>query len=323
MKRAAVDHPKLQRLQRRLQLTRFQAMGLLESLWHFTGRYAAQGDIGRWSDEEIASWIEWNDDPEELMETLVVCGWLDRDPTHRLLVHDWSEHADEATKVSLKRAHKLFCVPTVPGTEETVSTSVATVSRPPVPRQSQSQSQSQSHVLDAVPEAEIPADADDASAEASESDLADAEREMAGAKRAESLKAAADAKAAWTEFLLVYPPRCGDQGTKRGREKFLAALKGGVPPGELIDGAQRYRVHCDATQKTGTEYVQQISTWFGREGWKQAWNVGRGADGQTRTIRNGGGGSSGEPLEAKRDRLLRELDEQDSQRRGFFSAYPA
>src|SRR4051812_14365631 len=96
VKRAAVDHPKLQRLQRRLKLPRFQAMGLMEALWHFTGRYAPEGDIGRWADEEIAAWVEWPGEPEDLVETLVVCGWLDRDPKRRLLVHDWPEHADEA-----------------------------------------------------------------------------------------------------------------------------------------------------------------------------------------------------------------------------------
>jgi 5-methylcytosine-specific restriction endonuclease McrA len=98
MKRAAADHPKIQRLQRRLSLTRFQAMGLLEAVWHFTGRYAPEGDIGRWADEEIAAWIEWTDAPEGLVEALVVCGWLDRDTTHRLLVHDWAEHADDPSR---------------------------------------------------------------------------------------------------------------------------------------------------------------------------------------------------------------------------------
>jgi len=138
MKRGAVDHPKLQRLQRRLKLTRFQAMGLMEALWHFVGRYSPEGDIGRWADEEIAAWVEWDGDAEELIDTLVLCGWLDRDPRHRLLVHDWPDHADEATRIALKRAGKTFCVATpapelasqAPA-EDTCRDTVATLSGPP------------------------------------------------------------------------------------------------------------------------------------------------------------------------------------------------
>lgn len=133
MKRAAVDHPKFQRLQRRLSLTRFQAIGLLEALWHFTGRYAQQGDIGRWEDEEIAGWMEWNGDSSELLETLVSCGWLDRHPVYRLVVHDWHEHADEATKIALKRARKVFAVGTETQPVATLSRQKPNMSGPPEP----------------------------------------------------------------------------------------------------------------------------------------------------------------------------------------------
>jgi len=43
----------------------------------------------------------------------VEAGWLDRDETYRLLVHDWNQHADHATKQSLGRLKLAFCVPTV------------------------------------------------------------------------------------------------------------------------------------------------------------------------------------------------------------------
>lgn len=113
MKRSTVDHPKFERLQKVLTLKRWQAMGLLEALWHFTAKFASQGDVGRWSDEEIADWIGWEGSASELIAALVKCRWLDEDATHRLLVHDWHDHADGATKISLKRADKLFLSGTV------------------------------------------------------------------------------------------------------------------------------------------------------------------------------------------------------------------
>ena len=61
MKRGTPDHPKTLRLARLLGIPQAAAVGILEMLWHFTGKYAVQGDIGRFQDGEIAQaagWIE-------------------------------------------------------------------------------------------------------------------------------------------------------------------------------------------------------------------------------------------------------------------------
>ena len=94
MLRRAHTSPKLKRLKRHLGIPQCMAVGVLECLWHMAATEAPRGDIGRWSNEEIAVALEWPGEADELVDALVECRWLDRDPRHRLLVHDWSEHAD-------------------------------------------------------------------------------------------------------------------------------------------------------------------------------------------------------------------------------------
>lgn len=101
MKRAAVDHPKMFRLCGLLKLRRWEAIGILESLWLFTARFAPCGDVGKYPDTEIARGIDWNKDATRLVEALVEAGWLDRCDCHRIVVHDWEHHADQTLKRSL------------------------------------------------------------------------------------------------------------------------------------------------------------------------------------------------------------------------------
>jgi len=103
VKRTGIDHPKLRRLARGLQTPRCTAVGVLECLWHFTARHAIRGDVGRWTDEEIAEAIDWPGDAQGLVEALVACRFLDRHPTHRLVVHDWHDHCDQSTRKTLKK----------------------------------------------------------------------------------------------------------------------------------------------------------------------------------------------------------------------------
>jgi hypothetical protein len=83
---------KFMRLKRRLKLPSFSVVGVLESIWLFTCTNAPLGDLGKFSNEDIAIAIDWADDPDELVAHLIECGWLDTCNVHRLLVHDWEEH---------------------------------------------------------------------------------------------------------------------------------------------------------------------------------------------------------------------------------------
>jgi hypothetical protein len=103
MKRGTPEHPKLVRFAKVLGVRRYVAVGLLEMLWHLTARYTPAGDVGKWSDEEIATALDWDGKPAVLTQALVESGLLERHPAHRLIIHDWAEHADDAVKLLLKR----------------------------------------------------------------------------------------------------------------------------------------------------------------------------------------------------------------------------
>jgi len=103
------EHPKTGMLAAELGIAIYAAVGILECLWHWTARYARRGDVGRWPDEQIARGIGWPAERAgELTAALVKCGWVDVHPEHRLVVHDWHVHADEAVRKALQRAGERF-----------------------------------------------------------------------------------------------------------------------------------------------------------------------------------------------------------------------
>ena len=101
--RAVPDHPKFAELMAVLNLSKFAALGILEAVWHFTGRFTPQGNIGKYSDQAIEMWVGWNGPAGAMIEALVRCRWIDEDPMHRMLIHDWPDHADEHVHTDLAR----------------------------------------------------------------------------------------------------------------------------------------------------------------------------------------------------------------------------
>ena len=102
MKRGTPEHPKMKRLCTLLRKPNYAGVGILESLWHLVARYSPDGAIGRLADHEIAQSLDWRGDPANLIEALVVSGWLHRCDCHRLYVHDWEDHADQTVARVLK-----------------------------------------------------------------------------------------------------------------------------------------------------------------------------------------------------------------------------
>jgi hypothetical protein len=100
MKRGTPEHPKTKMLAKRLGLKKYQAVGLLESLWHFTANFAKRGDIGRWSNDAIASDIDWDGEADYLIQVLIDCGFIETCKTYRLLIHDWPTHAGQTVERS-------------------------------------------------------------------------------------------------------------------------------------------------------------------------------------------------------------------------------
>lgn len=114
MKRGTIGHGKVARLARVLKLERWGAVGILESLWHAARDYAPAGDIGRFSDADIAFYVGWEGDGDTLVGALLESGWLEGSDQHRLVVHDWRDHCEDAVHMKLARATEVFADGTVP-----------------------------------------------------------------------------------------------------------------------------------------------------------------------------------------------------------------
>jgi hypothetical protein len=97
-------------LARALKVPVPMAVGIMEMLWHFTRDYADAGDIGRHTDAAIAEAVSWPSDRDvtELINALVQERWIDRHEKHRLVVHDWPEHADDYVHRKLALAGRYF-----------------------------------------------------------------------------------------------------------------------------------------------------------------------------------------------------------------------
>jgi hypothetical protein len=108
VKREAVHHSKMKRLCRKLNLELWQAVGLLESIWHVAARQTPCGDIGKLSDEDIAIAIDYHADERIMIDALVNSGWIDRNKEHRLVVHDWPDHAEDGVHMKVARARQFF-----------------------------------------------------------------------------------------------------------------------------------------------------------------------------------------------------------------------
>lgn len=109
MKRGMPDHPKTALLMEALSLRKFQAVGIIETLYQWACRYAIRGDIGKWSNDSIAKALDWDRESDVLIEALIRCHWIDEaPPPFRLVIHDIQDHADNSWKQCLTEAGLTF-----------------------------------------------------------------------------------------------------------------------------------------------------------------------------------------------------------------------
>lgn len=116
MKRGTENLLKFKHIMRDLDLPEYAALGLLQSLWMKVDINCPRGDIGRFSNEDIALLLDWRGDPDLLVNTLVNRRWLDENTEHRLIIHDWPVHCEDTTHRKLARAHEYFADGTRPKT---------------------------------------------------------------------------------------------------------------------------------------------------------------------------------------------------------------
>ncbi len=93
MKPGALDHIKMHKLMARLSIPRYQAVGIMESLWHFAAGHCDDGNLSRYQAGDVAAWIQYADDAEELWTALSECGWLEAHDDGSVWIHDWADHA--------------------------------------------------------------------------------------------------------------------------------------------------------------------------------------------------------------------------------------
>lgn len=124
MKRETLRHPKTLDLAARLNRSRPEVLGFLSLLWDFAAEFTPAGDIGKHTDGTIARACDWNGDPSEFIDALLAAGWIDRDPDHRLLIHDWHDHCERWVHLKLQRLGLQFATSLERSTEP--STDAAT-----------------------------------------------------------------------------------------------------------------------------------------------------------------------------------------------------
>lgn len=95
MKLGAIDHPKTLDLADRLDVGLAQTLGHLTLLWAFTARKAPCGDVGKWPDGAIARACDWHGNSASFVTALIEAGFVERHSQHRLIVHDWKDHAEK------------------------------------------------------------------------------------------------------------------------------------------------------------------------------------------------------------------------------------
>jgi hypothetical protein len=97
----------------------------MQSIWDFAFTNCPRGDIGRFSDEEIAFGIDYSGDPDaspdviaaraaELIAALTDSKWLDLNEDHRLIIHDWSDHCEDYIHRKLALAGERFADGSLP-----------------------------------------------------------------------------------------------------------------------------------------------------------------------------------------------------------------
>lgn len=122
MKRGTANHPKTIALAEQLNLERWGAVGILESLWHFCAEYCPRGDIGKFSNKVIATGLGWKGDADSLIAGLREVGFLDACDCHRLRIHDWPDHCDNGVRGRTQVASSGFCECYVTHTDSTTTT---------------------------------------------------------------------------------------------------------------------------------------------------------------------------------------------------------
>lgn len=264
--RGTLTHRKTRRLARLLNIPIPCALGVMEALWHVTGEQAPDGAIGRMSDDDIADEMFWDaTSGEELVNALVAAALLDVDDEHRLVVHDWHEHADRHVKRKLVRNGQQMA-----GQRAAMAGQMETEDAQfPDMDASCGQPQAPEPEPEPVPEPEpepVPGPNTDPSPSGSGSTR----------KSRPPQRVPDDAPELWDQFTAIYPRRSGSSNKAQAEGIFRKILAGGVAGLDVIAGVKRYRAFMDAQpleKGTGSQFVQMMTTFLNRRQWLEPWTI--------------------------------------------------
>lgn len=102
MKAGTQNHVKVKRLKKLLGIPLYRAVGILETLWLLCQDCCDDGNLGKFTDEEIAEYLEWDGDIRALLTALEESRWVDL-VDGRPVVHDWLEHCPEFIRERIRK----------------------------------------------------------------------------------------------------------------------------------------------------------------------------------------------------------------------------
>lgn len=71
----------------------------------------------------------------------------------------------------------------------------------------------------------------------------------------------------------AYPRRQGGNSRKNAEARYRKAVRSGVDPEVILAAVRAYAQHCDATGKTGTEFVKTAEAWLNGQLWESDWSI--------------------------------------------------
>lgn len=92
------NHPKVKKSARLAGINEFEMIGRLHCLWWWALDYAKDGDVTKYSIEDIEMAVDWNGTPGAFYSALINCGFsghcgLLESNGQRVLIHDWHDYA--------------------------------------------------------------------------------------------------------------------------------------------------------------------------------------------------------------------------------------
>lgn len=91
------NHPKVKKAARLAGISEPEMIGRLHYLWWWALDYAPDGDLSKYSDDDIESAVDWHGEPGQFVKALIECGFNDHcgliEKVKRgRVVHDWYEY---------------------------------------------------------------------------------------------------------------------------------------------------------------------------------------------------------------------------------------